>query len=188
MKGHLQAVPGGKTEVVPERLLGYAYSDGTFEPIGPSDLPKRHRRSFGREFVTMFTDALVDTAKAADLRGTDLRVLMYLMGTLGIGNRWQVFNQTDIAAEIGVERAHVNRAIKKLVERGVLIKGDKIGRGFAYSLNPVYGWRGTIEQHAAAIKSAPKLKLVRGGKLEQPAEVSAEAEMLAAGEPTLFGD
>jgi biotin operon repressor len=145
-------------------MLGYAYADGSFESIGPSDVLKRQRRTFAREFVTMFTDALIDTAKAADFKGSDLRVLMYLMGTLGIGNRWQVFNQAEIAEEIGISRVHVNRAIKKLVERGVLVKGDRVGRGFAYSLNPMYGWKGTIEQHNAAVKSAPRLRLMPGGK------------------------
>lgn len=169
MSRHLHALPGSKApDRLPERILGYAYPDGDFEPISPGNVSRPHRRSFDKEFVTMFTSALIDTAASPDLSGSDLRVLMYLMGTLGMGNRWQIFCQRDIATAIGVHYVHVNRAIKKLVKLEVLLKGDKIGRGFAYSLNPLYGWKGTIEAHKIAAATAPSLKLLAGGKITPP--------------------
>jgi DNA-binding IclR family transcriptional regulator len=108
--------------------------------------------------------ALKAIAMDRELTGESHRVLTYLIGTIGMKNEWSVLNQAEIAKELGIARPHINRSIQTLVRKGLIIKGARIGRGHAYSLNPAYGWRGGLKELADAQAEAPKLSLLRGGR------------------------
>jgi predicted transcriptional regulator len=45
-----------------------------------------------------------------------------------------LMTQTEIASELGVDRTRVSRAMRLLVERGVVVRPNGVGR--RYSLNP----------------------------------------------------
>ena len=53
-----------------------------------------------------------------------------------------------------MNRHHVNRSIKKLIELGVVLEGVKIGISRSYRLNPNFGGKGqprATERHCTSI-------------------------------------
>lgn len=97
-------------------------------------------------------------------RVEDFRVLFALLEKLDYENRILI-NQAQIAKDLGMEDAQVNRAVKRLIEAGVLLKGPKAGIHNSYQLNPNYGWRGSAENHVKALDDFrnQKLKAVPSG-------------------------
>lgn len=69
----------------------------------------------------------------------------------------------------------MNRAIKRLVEVGAIIKGPKIGLNFSYKLSPTFGWKGSAKKHVYALdkhrkerlKAAGITKVLEGGEAKE---------------------
>ena len=78
-------------------------------------------------------------------------------------------NQADVGRDLSMDRANVNKAIKKLESLGVLTKGPKSGVSPTFKLNPVIGWKGKQRTHFNALQVARKQgwNLIEGGKQEQ---------------------
>ena len=89
-------------------------------------------------------EALKLIAKDKDLQGRTLRVFLYLCGILDFENLIQI-PQIEICKELDLKRSNVSLAVKTLVDKGILIQGPKVGRSFAYRLNPDYGWKGKVK-------------------------------------------
>jgi len=68
-------------------------------------------------------------------------VLLYLFSRLDFDNFIQV-PQFEIAEALKMDKAKVSKAIKILVEKGILIRGPKVGHSYAFRLNPNYGYKG----------------------------------------------
>lgn len=103
--------------------------------------------------------ALATIAKKLNL--DQMRVLMMLLAELDYENYIQVA-QIDIAEEIGMQKTNVSRAIKNLIDFGIIFEGPKIGKSRSYRLNPNFGWKGTINNHKKALKNG--LSVIQGGK------------------------
>jgi hypothetical protein len=116
--------------------------------------PRKQHSSFSRGgFVVMSqvrTEALADSG----LDGTTLRVLLKLIGILDMDNLIAI-NQSEIAAQMRLQKSHFSRAIKKLLAEEILIEGAKLGQHKSYRLNAYYGWKGSTENHNAALESDP---------------------------------
>jgi hypothetical protein len=59
---------------------------------------------------------------------------------------------------------NVSQAIKKLVDKGVLEKGPKLGRSCSYRINLFYAWKGKTSNREKARKDLYKnspLKVVK---------------------------
>ena len=82
-------------------------------------------------------------AKDRSFTGEMWRVWAFLLSKLGFEN-WIVLPQSEIAKELGMQKQHVSRAINKFLDRGMLLKGPKMGRTFAYKLNSRYAWKGSL--------------------------------------------
>lgn len=119
--------------------------------------PKK-KSSFQRHF-TMNQDMLLTMAK--ELNAEQLRVLLALLSELDYENYIQIA-QIEVANNLEMQKTHVSRAIKGLVESGVIFEGPKIGRSKSYRLNPNYGWKGTVSNHQKALRNG--LSIVTGGR------------------------
>ena len=119
--------------------------------------PKR-KSSFQRHF-TMNQAALLTIAN--ELNHDQMRVLMALLADLDYENYIQVA-QIDIAEALNMQKTHVSRAVKNLLEFGIVIEGPKIGRSKTYRLNPQFGWKGTVTNHKKALKNG--LTVINGGR------------------------
>ena len=119
--------------------------------------PKR-KSSFQMHF-TMNQAALLTIAN--ELNHDQMRVLMALLADLDYENYIQVA-QIDIAEALNMQKTHVSRAVKNLLEFGIVIEGPKIGRSKTYRLNPQFGWKGTVTNHKKALKNG--LTVINGGR------------------------
>ncbi|KOP13180.1 hypothetical protein AMC97_15690, partial [Klebsiella pneumoniae] len=109
---------------------------------------------------TMNQAALLTIAN--ELNHDQMRVLMALLADLDYENYIQVA-QIDIAEALRMQKTHVSRAIKCLVEFGIIIEGPKIGRSKTNRLNPQFGWKGTVSNHKKALKNG--LSIIQGGRV-----------------------
>lgn len=83
----------------------------------------------------------------------DMKVLMKLLAKLDFDNYIQI-SQIDIATALSMDKSQVSRAVKRLIDRGIILKGPKIGRSNTYRLNPHYGWKGSAKGHQRALQEA----------------------------------
>ena len=118
----------------------------------------KQKSSFQRHF-TMNQAALLTIAN--ELNHDQMRVLMALLADLDYENYIQVA-QIDIAEALNMQKTHVSRAVKNLLEFGIVIEGPKIGRSKTYRLNPQFGWKGTVTNHKKALKNG--LTVINGGR------------------------
>ena len=125
--------------------------------------PKR-KNGFGEGWFAMSQNAL-RAIREAGLKGRDYEVLFALLEVLDFENLIQV-SQVELAAELGMQKPHLSRSIKHLIEVGVLLEGPKIGRSKTFRLNPSFGWKGSAKGHTDALKERMKaagLSVVKGG-------------------------
>ncbi len=103
------------------------------------------------------------------LTGEQMNVLFLIFGKLDFEN-WLRLSQTDIAKELGMHKQHVNRAMKVLVEKGIIHKGPKVGSMLTYRLDPTFGVKGraknekTIRRDIETLARENGLKVIQGGK------------------------
>lgn len=130
-------------------------------------MPKR-RNGFGEGWLAVAQNAAELIAKRVR-RVEDSRVLWLLIARLDFDNLIQL-SQADLAQELEMDRAQVNRAMKRLVELGALLEGPKIGRSRTYRLNPAFGWKGSAKSHQSALRERMRsagLSVVEGGRPER---------------------
>lgn len=118
----------------------------------------KQKSSFERHF-TMNQAAL--KIIATELTHEQTKVLMMLLAELDYENYIQVA-QIDIAEALKMQKTHVSRAVKGLIDLGVILEGPKIGRSKTYRLNPQFGWKGTVSNHKKALKNG--LSVIQGGR------------------------
>ncbi|HGC1607772.1 helix-turn-helix domain-containing protein, partial [Escherichia coli] len=88
----------------------------------------KQKSSFQRHF-TMNQAALITIAN--ELNHDQIRVLMALLADLDYENYIQVA-QIDIADALKMQKTNVSRAIKNLIDFGIIIEGPRIGRSKTY--------------------------------------------------------
>jgi hypothetical protein len=118
----------------------------------------KQKSSFERHF-TMNQAAL--KIIATELNHEQTKVLMMLLAELDYENYIQVA-QIDIAESLAMKKSAVSRAIRHLLEFGIILEGPKIGRSKTYRLNPQFGWKGTVNNHKKALKNG--LSVIQGGR------------------------
>lgn len=102
--------------------------------------PTRAPHPFRKDgFVQMSQAAMLELAQNP-VSGEAMRVLMALCAVLDFENFIQL-SQTDLAKLINMQQPHVNRAMAELLERGIIIKGMKVGRTYTYRLSPTFGFK-----------------------------------------------
>jgi len=141
---------------------GEVFDDGYVAVL----LPKRHN-GFGRRWFAMSQDDALDALMQLR-RVDDFRVLMAFLKRLDYDNLIQT-SQTEIGRELKMDRAQVNRAVKRLVEAGAILEGPRVGLSCSYRLNPHFGWKGSAKSHHKALEERMRslgVALVKGGKCE----------------------
>jgi hypothetical protein len=116
--------------------------------------PKKQYSLFSGEGFVMMSQLRSDMLANSDLDGTTFRVLFKLISILDMDNLIAI-NQSELAGEMGLQKQHFSRAIKKLLDEGILIEGAKLGQHKSYRLNAHYGWKGSTENHNTALESDP---------------------------------
>jgi len=121
--------------------------------------PKKSN-GFRDGWVAMAQQPMVELAKSK-LGSEALRVFLAIVGRLDFENMLLV-SQAEIAAELGMKKPSVSRAIKQLLEVGVLLKGPRVGVHRSYRLNPHFGWKGSASNHQKALQERMKASRIKG--------------------------
>lgn len=95
------------------------------------------------DWLMLMQEALGQLAQDKSFSWEMWRVWSYLISKLGFEN-WIVVPQKEIGEALDMKKENVSRAIRKLLAKGMLLKGPKVGRTSAYKLNSKYAWKGNI--------------------------------------------
>ena len=125
------------------RLQGYV-DKYTGEEHGFPVIVGRKRNPYIKGWVMNSQEAMLSLAKDKDIKGETHRVLWFIGGILDFEN-WGTISITEIAQELGLKQQSASRAIKVLEQKGIIIRGPKLGRSFAFRLNPEFGWKGKVK-------------------------------------------
>lgn len=120
-----------------------------------------HRIKIQEGWFMAFQEAFEALATDKDLNGQSMKVLMFLMSRLSFEN-YIGLEQKAICEKLDMHKTDVSLAIKKLVDKGILERGPKLGRSSTYKLNPFYGWKGRVKNLQEERKK--RLSVVDGGK------------------------
>lgn len=98
------------------------------------------------EYVSMFRHGFEHIAKLK-LTPTDYAVLMVFLSRLEYEN-WIRVSQKTIAEQLNLATPQVSRSVKKLVEKGILLKEQDPSdeRRLLCRFNPSLGWRGDTQE------------------------------------------
>ncbi len=101
------------------------------------------RKAYGKGWVMNSQDAAILLAKDKDIKGETHRVLWFIIGILDFEN-WVQLSITEISKELNLRQPHVSRAMKVLEEKEIILRGPRVGRSYAFMLNPDFGWKGEV--------------------------------------------
>ena len=94
--------------------------------------PKKHLND---DYARCFLNEILGLAVDRDFTGTDLRVLLAIIGNLGYNNTINI-SQGQLGKELNIKRPEVTKSIGKLVSKGYLQITSQIGRQNIYQFNP----------------------------------------------------
>ena len=125
------------------KLKGYV-DKYTGEEFGFPVIVGRKRNPYGKGWVMNSQQAMVAVAKDKDIKGETHRVLWFIGGILDFEN-WVQLSITEIGNELDLKQQAVSRAIKVLEDKQIILRGPKVGRSYAFMLNPEFGWKGKVK-------------------------------------------
>lgn len=127
---------------------GRQYADiETGEVVDFVAVPRREKVSGGDPWLMVIQNAAERIADEAWPAG-DYQVMWKLVGRLDWEN-FLLLDMSSLAKDMGRTRESVSRAVARLVDRHVLLKGPRIGRSASYRLDPSFGWKGTPKGRSA---------------------------------------
>ncbi len=124
------------------KLKGYV-DKYTGEEFGFPVIVGRKRNPYGKGWVMKSQEALEIVAKDKDIKGETYRVLFFICARLDFEN-WVQISVTEIAKELGMHQPDVSKAMKVLENKQIILRGPKVGRSYAFMLNPEFGWKGKV--------------------------------------------
>jgi DNA-binding transcriptional regulator GbsR (MarR family) len=124
------------------KLKGYV-DKYTGEEFGFPVIVGRKRNPYEKGWVMNSQEALEIVAKDKDIKGETYRVLFFICARLDFEN-WVQISVTEIAQELDLKQPHVSRAMKVLEDKQIILRGPKVGRSYAFMLNPDFGWKGKV--------------------------------------------
>ena len=124
-------------------LKGYV-DKYTGEEFGFPVIVGRKRNPYGKGWVMNSQEALEIVAKDKDIKGETYRVLFFICARLDFEN-WVQLSVTEIANELDLKQPSVSRAMKVLETKEIILRGPKVGRSYAFMLNPEFGWKGQVK-------------------------------------------
>ena len=102
------------------------------------------KNPYAKGWVMNSQEALELLASDKDLTKESLRILMFLMARLDFEN-WIQVTQNEIASKLDINKGNVSKAISLLESKEILVRGPKVGRSYAFRLNPDFGWKGKVK-------------------------------------------
>jgi DNA-binding MarR family transcriptional regulator len=164
-------------------LKGYV-DKYTGEEYGFPVIIGRKKNPYSKGWVMNSQEAMVILAKDKDIKGEAHRVLWFIGGILDFEN-WVQLSVSEIAEELELKQPNVSRAIKLLEKKEIIIRGPKVGRCYAFMLNPEFGWKGKVKNLDEYRKERDRLeqrerKQEKNRKNSKLLELSKEDQIIKA--------
>ncbi len=102
------------------------------------------RNPYSKGWIMNSQEGLMLLAIDEELTGENYKILLYLLGILNFEN-WIEITQKEIAEKLNMHKQRISRSIKKLEQKEIILRGEKISRSFLFRLNPYYGWKGKVK-------------------------------------------
>ncbi len=102
------------------------------------------RNPYSKGWVMNSQEALKIIAQDKEITGRIHRVLWLLVAHLDFEN-WIQISQKEICKELSMRKEDVSSAIKLLQKKEIILRGPKVGRSYAFRLNPYFGWKGDVK-------------------------------------------
>jgi len=99
---------------------------------------------YGNGWLMSSQEALKLIARDKQITGETFRVFLYVVGMLDFEN-WIYIPQKEIAEYLDLKRSAVSRSIKILLEKEIIIRGDRFGKSYTFRLNAYFGWKGKVK-------------------------------------------
>ena len=93
------------------------------------------KRYLKHEHIRFFQDEMISTANDRDFNGTDLRVLITVLGNLDYDNKLMI-SHAKLGEQIGIKQQEVSKSFKKFLNKGYIEVINTIGRQKVYMFNP----------------------------------------------------
>ena len=87
------------------------------------------------DYVRAFQEGLLEIICDKDLTGDDIRVFLAIISHVEYENKFTM-SLGHLGEAIGIKRQNVNRSVKKLLEKGYLLKDGNQGRVNHYMIDP----------------------------------------------------
>ena len=127
--------------------------------------PKR-RNGYGM-WIALNQESM-DALCSPELTGYDRRVLIALACSARQDNQILV-SQKALADRLGIAATHVSRSIANLVEKGFIIRGERIGSTTVLWLNFEHFWRGDAVKHKKMISDLTRSRMKQAREEAQAA-------------------
>ena len=101
------------------------------------------KNPYSTGWVMNSQEALEIIAKDKEITGRIHRVLWFIVARLDFEN-WIQISQHEICKGLEMKKQHVSSAIKLLEQKEIILRGPKVGRSYAFRLNPYFGWKGNV--------------------------------------------
>lgn len=92
---------------------------------------------YGPNWFAMPSVAAERMRRDTELQMTDIRVLLFMLARMEVANHIRL-RTIDVANQSGLARQNASTSLRKLVDRGYLVKAEPFG----WRLHPSYAWRG----------------------------------------------
>lgn len=113
---------------------------------------KKHRENvLGGKWVATFQSGMEWLSQQESMTGEQWRVFAYLISRLDYDNYLRV-PQVEVAEHLHMQKPHVSRAIKGLIDLDVILPGPMAGRYKTYRLNPRIAHRGAKNYRGTIIE------------------------------------
>lgn len=133
--------------------------EGTLVHIQP-------KRTNGFTMWVALNQESLDAICSPDLTGYDRRIL-FALACLAKNDNQILVSQKSLAERLGIAATHISRSISSLVEKGFVIRGERIGSTHVLNLNIQHFWRGDARKHKQMMAEMNKPK--RAKSLPSPA-------------------
>ena len=99
---------------------------------------------YNKGWIMNSQEALELLATDKEIKGETYRVLFFICARLDFEN-WIQITQKEIAERLEMKKQNVSKAISLLETKGIIFRGPRIGKSYAFRLNPDFGWKGKVK-------------------------------------------
>lgn len=104
------------------------------------------KRTNGYSMWIALNQESLDAICSPELTGYDRRVL-FALACMAKNDNQILVSQKSLAERLGIAATHISRSISNLVDKGFVVRGERIGSTHVLHLSIKHFWRGDARKH-----------------------------------------